>query len=238
MQVRSARLSFASLSTLILAGAFAVGCSVSVEVKPPHRYNGSEQTKAANADFNLEEITITNQNGGLQVVGDSSVTKITALVKPFALAEEGTPQADADAALKEIYDSLTIDESSGKVTVNCGQARSAHGKVSTGNTGCELVVKVPTGKGGVKLSATNGNGDLTASGLTAADGGQVKSNNADGEGHRHRRRQGLEQQRRRRGEPRAHRGSTIDVSTENNDIDLCSRATSRRTSSRSRPARA
>ncbi len=222
MQVRSARLSFASLSTLILAGAFAVGCSVSVEVKPPHRYNGSEQTKAANADFNLEEITITNQNGGLQVVGDSSVTKITALVKPFALAEEGTPQADADAALKEIYDSLTIDESSGKVTVNCGQARSAHGKVSTGNTGCELVVKVPTGKGGVKLSATNGNGDLTASGLTAADGGQVsvKSNNGTVKATV----TGGAKVSSGNGDVEANlaptKGSTIDVSTENGDIDL------------------
>lgn len=168
-----------SLASTLAIAAFASACSVSVEVKPPHRYNSTEVSKSANADFNGEEISISNQNGELQVVADSSVTKITASVKAFALAEEGTPQSDADAALKEVNDSLTVDETSGKVTVSCGQARAQHGKVSTGNTGCDLVVKVPAGKG-LKLSANNGNGSLKGSGLAAADGAQITLRTSNG----------------------------------------------------------
>lgn len=176
MRMRATVLSLAS--TLALS-ALTTACSVSVEVKPPHRFNSTEQSKSAAADFNGEEISIANQNGDLQVIADSSVTKITATVKAFAIAEEGTPQSDADAALVEVNQSLTLDDSTaGKVTVSCGQARQAHGKVSTGNTGCDLVVKVPAGKG-LKLSATNGNGSVKGTGLAAADGAQIalKTNN-------------------------------------------------------------
>ena len=160
---------------LFVLAAFTAlaACSVSVDFKLPKRFNGTEQKKEAVAEFNLEEIQIANKNGELKVVGDSSVTKITALVKPFALAPEDTPQSDADEALKDIYASLVVTESAGKVTVNCGQAATKHGKVETGNTGCDLTIKIPTGKGGVKLTALSGNGSLSSSGLTAADGAQV-----------------------------------------------------------------
>ena len=207
----------ASVGVLALAA-----CSVSVEVKPPHRFNASEQSKTAAAAFNGEEVQITNQNGELTVVSDASVTSITASVKAFAIAEEGTPQSDADEALKEVVASLTITESSGKVTVTCGQATKQHGKVGTGTTGCDLVVKVPSGKGGVKLSALSGNGKLTGSGLTAADGAQIdlKSNNGSVDATV----TGGAKVASGNGDVKATltptKGAVIDVSTENGDIDL------------------
>jgi hypothetical protein len=196
-------------------------CSVSVEVKPPHRFNGTEQTKEATQAFNGEEIQISNQNGELQVVSDSGVSKITAALKPFAIAEEGTPQSDADAALLEVIASLTITECAGKVTVSCGQATRSHGNVSTGTTGCDLTVRIPAGQG-VKLSAVSGNGKLTGGGLTAADGAQISlvSNNGSVEATV----TGGAKVSSGNGDVTAAltptKGSVLDVSTENGDIDL------------------
>ncbi len=207
--------------SIALLGALS-GCSVSVEIKPPHRFNGTEQTKEAAAAFNGEEIQISNQNGELTVLSDANVTKITASLKPFAIAEQGTPQSDADESLKEVIASLAISESAGKVIVSCGQATRSHGKVSTGTTGCDLVVKVPSGKGGVKLTALSGNGKLTGSGLTAADGAQIelKSNNGSVDATV----TGGAKVASGNGDVTASltptKGSTIELTTENGDIDL------------------
>lgn len=139
----------ATVVPLSLVAGLLAGCSVSttdnsITFKTQTKYTGDTVNKEASKDFADETIVIDNQNGDVVVKGDPSATKISLTTTPFAFADGKdekagtTGEPDAQAAMKQVIDSIVIDESqAGTVTIKCAQASSKVGSAATGTTGCD-----------------------------------------------------------------------------------------------------
>jgi hypothetical protein len=214
----------ATVTVIVLAAAAAgsfggLGCRV--EAHTQTQFIGSENSKTASADYNGEEVTVNNSNGDVIVEQDSSVTKVTVTMRPVAFADDDQ-KPDAQEAWTDVLNTFAVNESGGTVAVSCGKASGSHGTAGTSGTGCkDLHVKIPAGKG-IKLSVTAHNGSLDAKNLTAADGATI--NLVAQNGSLNAVITGGAKISGENGDVTVSstptKGSTLDISTGNGDIDL------------------
>ena len=166
-----------SLSSLTLAVALLGGCTVTVKTQTKF-VSSVPSTKTAAADYNGENIDVTNGNGELTIETDSSATKVSVSMVPFAFADEDK-KSDAEKVQQQIVDAFSLSEGGGQITIKCNKASHGEGTAASGTSGCDkMVVKIPANKP-VKITALADNGQLTVKGLTVADGAiaNLKSDN-------------------------------------------------------------
>jgi DUF4097 and DUF4098 domain-containing protein YvlB len=168
---------FAAAAALAVGAA---GCTVQASVKTQTKFQGTAVQKQATNAYNGEVIEIQNANGNVVVNGGAGTTNVNLSAKPFAFADDKAHEADADGAISQVNDTITIDESvAGKITIRCGQASHSVGTAGVGTTGCDdFTVNVPTT---VSLTVVAENGSLQATGLTSAQGTTLQLKSANGE---------------------------------------------------------
>jgi hypothetical protein len=159
----------------------ALGCSVSttdnsITFKTQTRFlNDPDVTKESTKAWDGEAITIVQdgaaiiQNGGLQIVGSPTATKVSVTARVIALADK-EDKANADKSIADVVASVKIVEEAGRITVQCKNG-GTYGTSSAGKSGCELLtVTVPSGSEQKphNLTAGCGNGTINVSGIVGA----------------------------------------------------------------------
>lgn len=151
--------------------ALTAGCRVSVETKERFTLSSGDDTvKTDTADWNGEAIVIDIKgvgiavNGGVKVIADPNVTKVTASTRFLAMAFE---KADADLSIGDAIKTFTLTHSgsdaNGEIRLDCGHGQS-HGTSDSGSSGCEYVeVRVPAGDATtpLRIKTLSGNGTVT-----------------------------------------------------------------------------
>lgn len=156
----------AVLGAVVAFAALSAGCRVSVETKS--RFVEDNITVTDTADWAGQKIVINadgvgvSVNGGLEVIADASVTKVTATSRFLAMAFD---KPDADQSIVDAKGTFKITNTASQITIACGHGGS-HGSSNAGESGCEkMVVRVPTGTDTQKLDikALSGNGSVILS---------------------------------------------------------------------------
>ncbi len=176
---------FSSLSSLAGITLFAIGacgswgCNItknpdgSYTLKPKDKLEAPGQTKTAQKDWTHQAIVVTwdapdvISNGGLEVIGDPSITKVTLTARVVALGDNNA-KAEMQQSIDEASATLAITETADTITVSCGHG-GTHGNSAGGSSGCEkLSVRVPSGSAStpVTLTVTATKQDFTVSGIT------------------------------------------------------------------------
>jgi hypothetical protein len=160
------RVVFGTIVCALFATAVA-GCQVQASVKTKTRYVEPNITQTDTADWTGQPINIriegvgVSVNGGVRVVADASVTKVTATARFLAMAFEDE-KSNADQSIVEAKATFQITNTPSGITVSCGHG-GAHGSSNAGESGCELAeIRVPAGTAQQKLNITvaGGNGDV------------------------------------------------------------------------------
>jgi hypothetical protein len=146
----------------------ASGCTASITVKTKTRFQEPNISKTDTADWDGKQpIKISSQgvgtsiNGGVFVTADPNATKVSAVARFLAMANDDD-KASADQSILDAKGTYTIDSSPGGITVSCGHGQT-HGSSNSGESGCErLDVTIPAGAVGKPLVLTvlSGNGEL------------------------------------------------------------------------------
>ncbi|MBL8612794.1 MAG: hypothetical protein JNL38_35965 [Myxococcales bacterium] len=166
----SSRAVLSAVSVLALV-AVATGCSVTVKTQT-HYVNKDDATATGAQDWNGEAINISHQspdaiyNGGMKIIGDASVTKITVKGRMIAWADD-TDKTSADLSIQEAIKTVKVELSGNTWNVACGHGGS-HNTSSANKSGCELLeIRVPAGSATKphKITASSSNGDITVSGI-------------------------------------------------------------------------
>jgi hypothetical protein len=185
------RLSSVVLSTVLVGVVACVsGCRVSVDTKQRFAVSSGPSTVQEDTqDWTGESISVNVKgvgvavNGGVTVVADPNVTKVTATTRFLAMAFE---KPDADASIEDAEKTFLITRSgegpTGTITVACDHG-GTHGSSDSGSSGCEFVeVHVPVGSATTPLAGQflSGNGTLTLN-LSEATIGAIGANSNGGD---------------------------------------------------------
>ena len=155
------------IAFLAVVGILAGGCTQEISLSTKTRDVQDNVLKSDVLDWAGGKIRIQSDgvgvsiNGGIKVVADTTVTKVTATARFVALVlpEEKT---NGDLSINDAVESFTITHSGNDVIVNCNHG-GTHGSSLTGDSGCELLtVTIPTGTASMKLdlSVLSGNGEV------------------------------------------------------------------------------
>jgi len=179
------RVLFGVLALGVLASVS--GCTVQASVKTKTRYVEPNVAKEDTADWGGGQISINidgvglAQNGGVTVTSDPNVTKVKAVARFLAMANDDD-KASADQSIVDAKNTFTISSSGGTVTISCGHGGS-HGSSNAGESGCERVdITIPAGSDAqpldLKVLGGNGGLDLNLSNATIKNLGGNSSNGA------------------------------------------------------------
>lgn len=134
-----------ALGWVFLATGALGGCTWSSESGDvlPRRVADWESTRVAIAAWGGEPIVVQNESGYIRIVGDENVDRIRLDARFYAGAAN---EEDAEAAYRDVEQSLAIELREGKWLVSCASARESHGSAVPSTTGCDLLtVHVPQG---------------------------------------------------------------------------------------------
>jgi hypothetical protein len=158
----------------------ADGNSVTLKTVPEF-VDKSQPAKTSTADWNGEEISITNAgvnpltgDGGIAITVDPNATKITASAD---FAGRADTESEAQLSIKDAIGTFTLTEG-GKFAVNCGHGQD-HGTSKTAASGCKLLkVTIPAGTAQkpIKLTVSSGQGGVRFSGAVTASSVAVSEN--------------------------------------------------------------
>jgi hypothetical protein len=180
------RVVFGTIVCALFATAVA-GCQVQASVKTKTRYVEPNITQTDTADWAGQDINIkiegvgVSVNGGVRVVADASVTKVTATARFLAMAFEDE-KSNADQSIVEAKGTFTITNTASAITVSCGHG-GAHGSSNAGESGCELVeIRIPAGDAqkGLAVTVAGGNGDVNVNLASATIKNVGVNNNGSG----------------------------------------------------------
>jgi hypothetical protein len=163
------------LLPFVLGTTLIAGCSVAVSAKTQTRYTSDIPSKSSTMDWAGQPIAIDDAaldvlvNGGLNVTGDPTATKITVTGRAVAYADS-TDEASANLTIADVLATIVITEAADSIHIACGHGQ-AHGTSSVGHSGCELLnITVPGGSTAkpAAITAKAGSGDVTVTGITGS----------------------------------------------------------------------
>ncbi|MEO8878533.1 MAG: hypothetical protein ABI461_23290 [Polyangiaceae bacterium] len=160
------------VSLIVLGGCSVTTAPGSLTLKSKTAYHGSpDPTVTAAAAWAGQVIKITNDgvnpavNGGVMVVGDASVTTISATAHVTAYAD-ADDEASANQSIQDAIATFTITQDDSTTTITCNHGNS-HGSSDAAQSGCELLtIHVPLGSIAqpIGLVLGSGNGDVSVTG--------------------------------------------------------------------------
>lgn len=142
----------------------ASGCRIEAHTQTQFEDN-TQPAKTSTKEWNGEAITIRNDGinplsglGGVEVKVSSTATKITAEAT-FAAYADDDKKSEADANIREVIETLVINESANGFEIKCGHGRG-HGSSGVAGSGCKILrVTIPAGSAAKPLNLTVGNGN-------------------------------------------------------------------------------
>lgn len=142
----------------------ASGCRIEAHTQTQFEDN-TQPAKTSTRDWNGEAITINNGGinplsglGGVEVKVSSTATKITAEAT-FAAYADDDKKSEADASIRDVIETLVINESASGFEIKCGHGRG-HGSSGVPGSGCKILrVTIPAGSATKPLNLTVGNGN-------------------------------------------------------------------------------
>jgi len=185
--MRTSSLALFCVASLLLVTAS--GCRIEAHTQTQFE-DSSQPAKTSVKDWNGEAINIVNDSinplsgtGGVEVKISTTATKITAEAV-FAAYADDDKRSDADSAIADAVQTLTINESGNGFDIQCHHG-NAHGSAGVAGSGCKILrVTLPAGSDTQPLDLTvgAGNGSVRVGLAEAGDIPTVKNLLVDNKG--------------------------------------------------------